>query len=70
MKRQIITRAGLPNRVRSALRLIAGIGCSNNYTGNIRCWMRGRKRSAKNTAERWCDACIAKDALNSMRKRK
>ena len=56
-------------RVQSALRLIAKHGCAS-FIGNTRCWNAGRKRSAKYGADRWCDACIAQDALDVLRRSK
>lgn len=52
-------------RLRDALRLIAGEKCEN-YTGRTRCWDEGwgRTRGAPCTAEAWCDACIAQAALD------
>lgn len=53
-------------RLRSGLEHIAdGQECSN-YTGPP--WCRddsGRSRDAKYGADRWCDTCIARDALTS-----
>lgn len=49
--------------MRDALELIARGGCQN-YTSGVRCWaVKGRFRGAHYTAEAWCEACIAQDAL-------
>lgn len=45
-----------------ALKLIAGDRCEN-YTSGSCIGDRGRTKDAPYTAERWCDACIAADAL-------
>lgn len=44
-----------------ALLIIGEQGCSN-YVGSS-CQRSGRGRRAEFTAERWCDECIARDAL-------
>lgn len=49
--------------LRNALRLIAGKSCSNFTTGPGSCLKQGRRRNAKYSAERWCDACIAWEAI-------
>lgn len=51
----------LLERVSSALRLIDRHGCSNYTSG--RCWDAGRTRGAPYTADSWCKACVAADAL-------
>lgn len=47
---------------RKALRLIAGKKCENLTVGECRN-DKGRTKTAKYTAFRWCNACIAREAL-------
>jgi hypothetical protein len=50
--------------MREALELIARGGCEN-YTGSTRCWDRpNRIKGAHYTAEAWCTACVAQEALD------
>lgn len=49
--------------LRAALRLIAGKSCHSYTTGLGSCPEAGRRRNARYGADRWCDACIAHDAL-------
>lgn len=47
----------------AALQLIDRHGCTNYTTG--RCWDAGRIRGAEYGADSWCDACVARAALDS-----
>jgi len=53
------------NRMRSALKLIAGEKCSNFTSGD--CKSAGRTKNAQYGADRWCDACIARDGLGELK---
>ena len=55
------TQAAEVDRMCDALRLIDRHGCTRNTAG--RCWDGGYQRGARYSAEAWCDACIAADAL-------
>lgn len=55
------------NRLRSALELINRNGCSNFTRGRCTDPYSGRARDAHYGANRWCDACIAADALGVTR---
>lgn len=50
-------------RLRAALEHIDQTGCMRTV-GPRRCWEDGRTRDAEYAADAWCDACIARDALN------
>lgn len=50
-------------RARKALRLIAGIRCTNYTAGSCRDSGSGRTKGAYYGADKWCDACIATDGL-------
>lgn len=50
-----------------ALLLIGGFGCTNFTHGH--CARAGRLRDADFTADAWCDACIANEALRRPRGR-
>jgi hypothetical protein len=52
--------------VADALRLIMGDRCQTFTSGLGTCITSGRTKDAKYTAERWCDSCIAFDALNTL----
>lgn len=56
--------AGTEAYLRDALALIDRHGCTNYTHG--RCFDSGRTRGAPYSAEAWCDACIAADALNQV----
>jgi hypothetical protein len=53
-------------QMRAALVLIAGDGCSSFTSGPGSCIRSDRKRDAVYVADRWCDACIAFDALAAL----
>lgn len=52
--------------LREALELIAGErgSCEGFTTGPMSCKKAGRRRIARYSADRWCDRCIANDALD------
>ena len=55
------------SRAVSALKLIFG-GCCDSYTtGPGSCIRTNRKRKAKYSADQWCRACIAYDALKQLK---
>lgn len=54
--------AGMLRIALSALELIDRNGCTNFTRG--RCWDYGRLRGAKYSADAWCAACVARDALD------
>lgn len=58
------TSAGV-RAVVDALELIDRHGRCTNFTSR-RCWDYGRRRGAKHGADMWCDACVARDALNRL----
>lgn len=49
------------DRLRAALTLI-GTDCAN-YRAHYTCVTAGRTRDAQYGADRWCEQCIARDAL-------
>jgi hypothetical protein len=51
------------SRLRDALTHIAEDGCESYTTGPGSCINAGRSRDAEYTADRWCDQCVAYDAL-------
>jgi hypothetical protein len=51
-------------RMSDALRLIDQHGCTHLTTG--RCWEAGYTRGAPYSADAWCDACVAADALQEV----
>jgi hypothetical protein len=52
--------------LREALELIAGdrADCESSTSGAMSCKKNGRRRIARFGADKWCDRCIANDALN------
>lgn len=55
------TQAAETERMCSALRLIDRYGCTRYTRG--RCWDGGLTREAQYSDDKWCDACVAADAL-------
>lgn len=47
----------------AALKLIAGDSCDRLTSGPGSCWTQPWTKDAQFTADRWCDRCIAREAL-------
>lgn len=53
---------------RRALKLISeGLSKCENFWKDYTCATAGRKKTAKYGAERWCNTCIANEALRKTR---
>jgi len=66
MSQELRTKEKKLRVARRALKLLAGDGCTN-YWGGTTCVTNGRKKNAQYGADRWCDACIARDGLEKSR---